>query len=174
MYSKIRALSVFALLDAEQELYEKEWARLGRRTLPEHIRTCAAALKIKDWLKDVPRIRDNPALRLAYALAIAEMYFKKHPATGGREAADIAEARAARAARNPFRGLSTRERLFRDWEYIKALKDKGFTFKQIAQLLGKSRKYFRHKPHSDTIRKFYKEMLAFEATKALEEKARSF
>ena len=171
MYSKIKALSVFAMLDEDTETYEKEWSRLGRRTRPEHDRTCGAALKIMNWLKDVPRLRDDSSLRLAYALAIAETYFCKHPSTNAHIAADIAEAKAARAARNPFIGLSTRERLWRDWDYIRALKDKGFTFKQIAGLLGKSRKYFRHKPHPDTIRKFYKEMLLFEAEKAQDKAA---
>ena len=158
MWGKIKCLGVFAALDENAEAYEKEWARLGRRTLPEHRRTIAAALKIADWLKEVPRIRDDHALRLAYGIAIAEMYFKKHPAANAKQAAEIADARAACEARNPYKGLKTRERLYRDYDLIKRLRAEKNTFKEIAAKLGKLRRYYRHKPHPDTIRKFCKEM----------------
>ena len=78
MYSKTKALSVFAELFKDLPQYEKEMARLGRRTQAEHARVCGQALKIADWLKEVPQLRDNSGLRLALALAIAETYCKKH------------------------------------------------------------------------------------------------
>lgn len=86
------------------------------------------------------------------------MYFKKHPAANAKQAAEIADARAAREARNLYKGLKTRERLHRDYDLIKRLHAEKNTFKEIAAKLGKLRRYFRHKPNPDTIRKFCKEM----------------
>ncbi len=158
MYTKIKALSVFAALDEDLIAYEKEMERFGRRTQADHIRECGQALKIAQWLRDVPRLRDNAAARLAYGLAIAENYCKKHMPTDGMRAATIHEARAERAARNMCRGLPTREKLFQDKEVILEMRKKGLTFKQISQYLSHSRKYRKGQAHPDTIRKFVKEL----------------
>lgn len=158
MYTKNRALSVFAALDADLQAYEKEPARFGKRTQPEQFRVCGQALKIARWLKESPRLRDNAGARLAFGLAVAENYCKKHGPTNGMRAATIAEARAARAERNVCRGLPTREKLWQDKEVIMEMREKGMTYKQISQFLRHSSKYKRHQAHADTIRKFCKEI----------------
>ena len=155
MYSKTKALSVFAELVENKPQYEKEMARLGRRTQAEHARVCGQALKIADWLKEIPQLRDNSGLRLALALAIAETYCKKHSPKNGKQAADIAEAKE-RAARNPYRGMPTKQRLYLDKDKIIAMKEKGMTYKEIASALHHSRRYKKNQPHPDTIRKFMK------------------
>ncbi len=158
MYTKNKALSVFADLDTDLQSYEKELARFGRRTQPEQFRVCGQALKIAQWLKEAPRLRDNAGARLAFAIAIAENYCKKHGPTNGMRAATIAEARAERAARNVCRGLPTREKLWKDKEAILEMRKRGMTFKQISQYLRHSKKYKRKEAHHDTVRKFVKEL----------------
>ena len=158
MYSKTKALAVFAELVKDLPQYEKEMARFGKRTQAEHARVCGQALKIAEWLKEIPELRDNSALRLAYALAIAETYCKKHSPKNGQQAADIAEAKEERAARNPYRGLPTKQRLYLDLEKIVAMKEKGMTYKEIASELHHSKRYRKKQPHPDTIRKFMKEI----------------
>ena len=158
MYSKTKALSVFEELVKDLPQYEKEMARFGKRTQAEQIRVCGQALKIADWLKEIPELRDNSARRLAYALAIAETYCKKHSPKNGQQAADIAEAKEERAARNPYRGLPTKQRLYHDLEKIVAMKEKGMTYKEIASELRHSKRYRKKQPHPDTIRKFMKEI----------------
>lgn len=158
MYSKTKALAVYSEIVGDLPQYEKEMARFGKRTQAEQIRVCGQALKIADWLKDVPRIRDDSARRLAYALAIAETYCKKHSPKNGQQAADIAEAKEERAARNPYRGLPTKQRLYLDLEKIVAMKEKGMTYKEIASELHHSKRYRKKQPHPDTIRKFMKEI----------------
>lgn len=158
MYSRKKALDVFAELENDLPRYEKEMARFGRRTQAEHIRVCGQALKIAAWLKKIPHLRDNSALRLAYALAIAETYCKKHSPHNGQQAADIAEAKEERAERNPYRGMPTRMRLYLDKEKIEDMRAKGMTYKEIASALHHSRRYRKKQPHPDTVRKFLKEI----------------
>ena len=158
MYTKNRALSVFAKLDEDVQAYEKEMVRFGKRTQAEQIRVCGQALKIMDWLKEVPRIRDDSARRLALAIAIAETYCKKYSPKNGLQAADIAEAKEERAARNPYRGMPTKKRLYLDLEKIEAMRGQGMTYKEIASALHHSKRYKKKQPHPDTVRKFIKEI----------------
>lgn len=158
MYSKTKSLAVFAELKNDLPRYEKEMTRLGGRTQAEHARVCGQALKIADWLKEIPELRGNSGLRLALALAIAETYCKKHRPKNGQQAADIAEAKEERAARNPYRGMPTKQRLYLDKDKIIAMKEKGMTYKEIASALHHSQRYKKNQPHPDTIRKFMKEI----------------
>lgn len=159
MYTKTKALAVYSELAKDLTQYEKEMARFGRRTQAEQKRGCGQALKIADWLKEIPELRDDSGLRFAYALAIAETYCKKYSPHNGKQAADIAEAKEERAARNPYRGMPTKQRLSLDLEKIQAMKANSMTYKQIASELQRSRRYKKKQPHPDTIRKFMKEII---------------
>ena len=63
--------------------------------------------------------------------------------------------RRDRKGRSPFAGWSTRKRLESDYETLAGLLDDGRTYKQAAAEIAhrNPKKYFRHKPRADNLRK---------------------